>query len=99
MAIHVAQEFTADLGTGVGADGKQEVIVFSPRNIRIDAIHTRRRGKDELPDAPLPGNFQHVLRAGNVYLLVRHRVHDGRTHARFGRPSARSHRTCLSVLA
>src|SRR5690606_39302946 len=42
VAVHMSHQLTADLSAGVRANWQQDMIVFSPWHVRVDAVHARR---------------------------------------------------------
>src|SRR5438105_11749605 len=84
VAINVSQKFTADLCAGIRADRSQHMIFLRPWYLGVDAVDAAAGGKYKLRDRPLLRQFQKILRAGDIDLLIEKRSLNRRQHTRFG---------------
>ena len=84
VAVNMAEQFAADLGAGIGADGLEHMVVLLPGDVRIDAIDRGGRGEDKLFDPLLSGELEQVLGGDDVGPLVAGGILDGGADAGFG---------------
>jgi hypothetical protein len=78
VRVNVTHQFAGDFSAGVRTDRPEHRFVFTPRDIWIDAVHTGRGSKDELPDAAILREFEQTLRSGDIDVLIEIRVLDRR---------------------
>jgi len=71
MRIRKAEEFPRGLGGGVRRERLVNTIVLGEWHLTVDAVHARRRSKDELRNAVLPCQFEQVQRTVHICLGVK----------------------------